>query len=397
MRGVTQFLIISLGVPFILLSVLEIGARTIDLPSKFKTKKNLKLEMPTWMLQDANALAREKDLIAEPDSLEWLSLFEPGSGYRVRMIPNTERRVKNTFSLIPEDKNTRYLVKSNSIGFRSGEIQKQKAPGTYRILVFGDSSSFGWGADQNESFSALLPQEIQKLNSSTVKIELGNFAIPGDSSAYGRLIFDTFASKYNPDLVILGFGANDAKAVPVSHTSQVERFKSQEKLQKIAQILDMSALVRSLKELLSSLSEKPTPVNAVRVEAVSRPDYIRNLDSMSKEAQKNSSADVLILNLCTPAHYSKAAKGVAKNDKLLYFNGQKFLKRSLTDIVKGRLEPEMVNAMRAKYGRALKQKKLFYITSDGCHPNALGHKLLAKELAKKLMPIMKAKIEGKRI
>src|SRR3954469_7158452 len=37
-------------------------------------------------------------------------------------------------------------VKINSLGLRNREISPKKPPGTYRIVVLGDSTTLGWGA-----------------------------------------------------------------------------------------------------------------------------------------------------------------------------------------------------------------------------------------------------------
>ena len=386
--SIPAILFLSLGFPLILLGGIELIARVIDLPSKLTKQQPLRLEMPTWMLHDANALQREPQMWSNPESLAWLSMFEPGDGYRVRMFPGIERRIKNTFSLIPEDKAKTYLVRSNSLGFRSDEITTIKDKNTYRILIFGDSSSFGWGVDQDRMFSALLKNELAAAaNQVGKKIEVGNFAIPGDSSAYGQLLFDTFAHQFDPDLVILGFGANDAKIVSVPHTDQVARFRSAHTLQSAVNILRMSALFRSL-QALAQPTGKPSTTPAKKMAAVSLHDYIQNLGEMYDAAASMGDAKTLLLNLCTPAPYSKAARTTAKEKKALYFNGQSFLKKQLKKIVAHQVEPELVDEMEKEYPASLKSNRLFYITSDGCHPNKIGHALVAKELADRIRPLI---------
>lgn len=366
-------------VPAFFLCLLEGSARVLELVGVAGSKQSapMALEMPTWMLHDANAMARATP---SKDAFDWLNLFVEGQGYRVHLIPNTTREVKNTFSLIPADASRRYRITSNSIGFRGPNITPEKDPTTFRILVFGDSSSFGWGVNAEDSWSVLLQQALEE-RAGGQKIEVANFAIPGDSSAYGRLIFDTFAPRYQADLVILGFGANDAKRVSVSHTDQVAKFERTEGLLEIAKVLKHSALYRVLDNLLQRSKQPASASNRQKVAAVNQHDYAANLSYMGNKAKELGSANALFLALCTPNNYARVARTEAKQGGFLWFNGQTQLIRQLPEIESGKLYPEYVQQMQVSYPEDLERNRLFYITSDGCHPNELGHRFVADRLA----------------
>ena len=382
-----QKVLLSLGVPAILLFIIEGCSQIILLSGALTPKSNpatpTQLEMPTWMMQDANALARSAPT---PDSLAWLSLFVEGDGFRVKMTPNTSRLVKNTFSLIPQDATKEYLIRSNSLGFRGPDLPPVKASDTYRIAVFGDSSSFGWGVNYEDSWSGLLQSQLQP-SVQNKKIEVVNFAIPGDSSAYGRLLFDKYAPQSKPDLVILGFGANDAKDVLTSHTSQVERFEKKKGLVKLAGLLKYSATYRILEKLLTKLQKKTALKQkrdiSHRVQAVTPLEYATNLRFMVDSATTMQSKSML-LALCTPNNYARVARGVAREKKSLWLNGQTQLLKALPEIESGEIFPELVAEMKSEYPEALAKNRLFYVTSDGCHPNKLGHRFVAEKIAETL-------------
>jgi lysophospholipase L1-like esterase len=340
-----------------------------------KPKQPMQLEMPTWMLQDANAVARAAP---SADAIDWLNLFKEGNGFRVNLAPNISHFVKNTFSLIPADRDQRYLIQSNSLGFRSPELMSEKAPNTFRIAVFGDSSSFGWGVNAEDSWSALLRSQLQGRFPGK-QIELVNFAIPGDSSAYGRLLFDTFAAKAKADLVILGFGANDAKGVFTSHTEQVARFQGKAGLVTAASWFRLSAMYRLLE---TALAPRPGPpaLNRKRVPAVAPSDYVSNLSYMATRNQELGGQNSLLLTLCTPNSYARRARTLARQSNFLWFNGQAQLIKALPQIQAGKLYPEYVQRMTSRYPEDLARNRFFYITSDGCHPNELGHRFVADRL-----------------
>jgi lysophospholipase L1-like esterase len=383
-----QKILLSVGVPCVLLLILEGSARLLLLTGvgAAPAAQPVALEMPTWMMKDANAIARAKP---SKDALDWLSMFVEGDGYRVRLIPNAHKSVKNTFSLISADRERRYEIAANALGFRGPLVTPEKGPNTFRIVVFGDSSSFGWGVNAEDSWWMLLQQELQK-HYPEKTIEVANFAIPGDSSAYGKLIFDTFAPQYQSDVVILGFGANDAKDVFTSHTEQVSRFTQKRSLLKVVAVLQKSALVTLLKGLLpgskpsgaSSLAAgKSTPS---RVRAVSVRDYGRNMITMAQSAEVLGSKEVIFLGLCTPPSYARKARLGAQKNGFLWLNGQSQLVKLLPHIQKGELYPDYVERMERAYSDDLKRNELFYVTSDGCHPNELGHRYVADQLVELL-------------
>lgn len=371
-----QALLLSTVVPAVLLLMLELGARGVEfvLPKESGPQA---LEMPTWMLQDANATRRPK---VSKEDLEWLTLFTEGDGFRVSLIPNSSKEVKNTFSLIPVDRNKKRLVRANSIGFRGPDVTPQKAPGTFRILVFGDSSSFGWGVNAEESWTELLRQSLQARHPE-IRFEVANFAIPGDSSAYGRLLFDTFAPRYQSDLVILGFGANDAKPVATGHTEQVSRFRENQKLLKIQSALKRSALYRVMQRLLSSKAgSSQQGADVVTKPAVSPAEYAENLRYMASRAQELGNKETLFLTICTPGNYSREARIAARRSNALSFNAQGQLIHLIPKIKRGEAYPEYLKEMEASYPAFLRRNDRFYVTSDGCHPNELGHRFVADQL-----------------
>lgn len=379
----TQKLVLSLGMPLLTLVILELACRAFNVPKWLaKPSGNMVLDMPTWMLHDVNARIRSTRLSQDPASIDWLSLFEEGQGYRLRMIPGISKRITNTFSQIEYDKQSQYLVQANSLGFRGAELTREKASGSFRILIFGDSSTFGWGVNQDEMYSSVLQRRLRELIPGH-EIEVGNFAIPGDSSEYGKLVFDAFAPLYEADVIILGFGANDAKAVYTTHTSQVDKFRSNSSIYALNRVLRQSSLAESLHALLvgqpsagvSGSEPAKLPV------AVKKKRYQNNLKYMANSSLGAGSSAVVILNVCTPAKYAKSAGNLAREEGYLYLNGQRYLLSLLQNIKQRKVFPEYVKEMQQLYGDDLKRNELFHITSDGCHPNKLGHRLIGEALA----------------
>ena len=100
-------------------------------------------------------------------------------------------------------------VSINSLGFRDYEYSMKKSNNTFRIIIVGDSMTFGDGVLINETFSKVLEKKLNKF--SNMKYEVLNFGVPGYNIMQ---VFGTIKYKiknYDPDILIYAFFYNDPK------------------------------------------------------------------------------------------------------------------------------------------------------------------------------------------
>jgi lysophospholipase L1-like esterase len=91
---------------------------------------------------------------------------------------------------------------TNSRGLRDGEHQIQKPAGTERVVVLGDSFTWGWGVNDGEVY----PRRMEEHLRATEVINLGVTAFAlRDSIVY----FKREGLQYEPDVVVVGFCLND--------------------------------------------------------------------------------------------------------------------------------------------------------------------------------------------
>ena len=376
MRDLTLKVLIATIIPAFFLLLIE-GAARIFLVYAPATMAPQLLQMPTWMATDQNAQTAGQKVKVGKQDLEWMSLFEEGEGFRVRLKPGIDIRLPNTFSTLPNDDT--FLLRSNSLGFRGPELSPGRNSDKIRVLVFGDSSSFGWGVDQDKTFSTLLESQLSsKLGR---PVEVGNFAMPGDSSAYGKLIFEKFAPQFPADIVIFGFGANDAKTAYVTHSAQVHKYKDTSWLNSIASIARGSAAYRLVEH--KARFGKP-PSGPPTQHGVPVKEYGENLKSMADTAKTLGAKQTMILELCTPSRYVKEAMKAATASHSEFLNGQELLINAIEDLKAHRLYPEDVVAYEARFMDSLRSNDRFYVTSDMCHANTIGHRLLAEKITERL-------------
>jgi len=91
----------------------------------------------------------------------------------------------------------------NSEGFRNREHNINKSNQTYRILIIGDSFTFGQGMrDIKQVYPSLLEKYLNE-NSQKYKYEIINFGVPGYNSICKINLLKEKGLKYRPDIVII--------------------------------------------------------------------------------------------------------------------------------------------------------------------------------------------------
>jgi lysophospholipase L1-like esterase len=115
-----------------------------------------------------------------------------------------------------------HKVTYNRFGFREREFAVPKPVGTFRIMVLGDSLTWGTGLALKERYTdrleALLKSDVPQLD-----VEVLNFGLSGRSTVSERDILKRLHSKVDPNLIIVGFCFNDPQ--PKSQNYSVERMR----------------------------------------------------------------------------------------------------------------------------------------------------------------------------
>ena len=100
-------------------------------------------------------------------------------------------------------------VKINSLGLRDNrEYSLEKAPGTVRLLVLGDSVTFGHGSVYEHTYPALLEQKLHAWRPD-VDWQVWNAAVPGYNTSQELAQLLEVGPRFQPDVVIVGFFEND--------------------------------------------------------------------------------------------------------------------------------------------------------------------------------------------
>lgn len=95
-------------------------------------------------------------------------------------------------------------VTTNSLGYRGKEIAFDKKPGTKRILVLGDSFTFGVGIRDEETYPYQLEQVLKEKGYSNAEVVNAGYADAFSPDSY-YLYLKERGIKLAPDIVLVGF------------------------------------------------------------------------------------------------------------------------------------------------------------------------------------------------
>ncbi len=132
-----------------------------------------------------------------------LPRFVTDPGYGVRW--NTAR--VDTRHYVPGEYDVR--VTTNAVGLRGPrEYPVARTPGTRRILLLGDSFTFGFGVEDDEVVSAALEHRLNATAPAN-GAEVINMAVSGFGQAEELVTWQARGRQYRPDVVVILYFDND--------------------------------------------------------------------------------------------------------------------------------------------------------------------------------------------
>lgn len=109
-------------------------------------------------------------------------------------------------------------VSINRQGLRGRDLATPKPPGTVRILMLGDSVTFGWGAAEEDTTSAAL-EKLLNAGGGEIAYEVVNAGVGNTNTAMQVAYLNHGGLQLQPDVVILNYFINDAEPTPTRKSS----------------------------------------------------------------------------------------------------------------------------------------------------------------------------------
>ena len=255
------------------------------------------------------------------------------------------------------------LVKINSKGFRDKEYSVSKDKNTFRMLVLGDSSTFGVGVNSfTKTYHSLLEEKLNKSKDSDKNYEIINGGVTGYTSSQGLNIYKHKFAKYEPDVVTFYFGINEVISRFYMDDKQIMRVnKSNKKEILIGSILGKLESYRLLSKITLNIKTRFLG----KVPRVSLEDYGKNIIEMNEICKKNGSRFLLI----SPLLRNQGYEDMRKQKIIIY-------RKKLEDISKKHNIPLLTIELLTEKSNVSNAQ--FF--SDSVHPNEQGNIVLMEAL-----------------
>jgi lysophospholipase L1-like esterase len=384
-----QKLLLAVISPLVFLLLAEGAIRLLGVNTDLARNKNFKIGVPVWLLADQNWVHNVNYRLGAAQGVDaadvaWLAHFEEARYIQYRLKPRIDIQAVNPFNDTDVRKNITFRITSNSQGFRTKEFAPKK-PGTFRIVTLGDSGTFGWGVDAASTWQLLLEK---RLDSAASRVEVLNLGISGHTTRHGLNVLRHYAWDLKPDLIVISYGANDARYVRQTVDSALA--PDDTFLGGIRWTLLKLKTVQLLRKWIFSLHDPLEPTVKVHspdvdpsagLRAVPPGRYEANLRTMIAEARQRG-VTVVLLSLCVPPEYNRIMAGIAQDECVPFIDGKQFFLDRFEDVRDGRAFAKEMATVRSIYGdESLARDSWLYVTSDGCHPNPVGTNIIADALA----------------
>lgn len=254
------------------------------------------------------------------------------------------------------------IIKINSKGFRDKEYNIKKDKNTIRIIVLGDSSTFGIGVDSlSKTYHSLLEKNLNNNYNSKKNFEVINGGVTGYTSYQGLQLYKNKFAKYNPDIVTFYFGINDPIDRFYLNDKQIIDINNSKNIKNINNYMtDSSAFYRLVSKIILNYKIK----SSNKVQRVSLEDYRKNIIELN-ELCKNNGA---VLMLISPPLNNK--KYDTRKEKIINY------RKELERISKQHNIP-LLTIKRLTEKSKINNHMFF---SDSVHPNEHGNKILMQAL-----------------
>jgi lysophospholipase L1-like esterase len=105
-------------------------------------------------------------------------------------------------------------VSINSHGLRDREYPVEKAPGVVRVVMSGDSTTFGWGVPIEQTVAKILERQLNATAAPGRRFEVLNAGVGNYDTVQEYTHYLTYDRQFHPDMVVLEYFINDAEPVP---------------------------------------------------------------------------------------------------------------------------------------------------------------------------------------
>jgi lysophospholipase L1-like esterase len=274
------------------------------------------------------------------------------------------------------------FYKLNSKRLRDREFSYVTQDNVFRVLVLGDSNTFGQGIkDHKDTYPKLLEKKLNNNNNNNNKeditYEIINAGVRGFGTKDELNYWNKEGIKYNPDLVIIAYFFDDLGGWSSFNGTLPSSFKGKTNLLNDRSYLYFFFNYRIVKRLYEFWNYKlPTFLNKNTIN--NDKNYLRELrthisvfNKLIKSIKDNQSVPLVII--LPDWFYEPDYSQEYVRQKFEEFQKQKYIiNKTLEEQGKDYLKIENINRLRKKMN--------LIVNKDDPHPNEKAHEIIADEI-----------------
>jgi lysophospholipase L1-like esterase len=252
---------------------------------------------------------------------------------------------------------------ANSWGFRAPEFTLAQPPDTVRVVIVGDSITWGQGVAMDETFWAVLERELTtELRRRRLKVEVIPLAVCGSRLVDNVIRLEVLGQRLSPDLVVVQYFPNDLEDRPV--------FRRRDILEEMGRQSSLVRAVRMVRDRDAFWDQL-----AAHTDPASREwrQFAAAADALGAWSREHSVP--VVVPAFPPTDLRPNGGNFDAYRDLAEF--EPLLRPPLKALEEAGLH---VIDLRAALGREAGHRFLCVSTTDG-HPNALAHRITGRALA----------------
>ncbi|ESQ17157.1 MAG: SGNH/GDSL hydrolase family protein [Thiohalocapsa sp. PB-PSB1] len=281
------------------------------------------------------------------------------------------------FTLSPHSERTEitkdftYTMNTNSLGFRSKEIQGKQRD-EYRVMLIGDSMLWGVGVEESNMVSSIIEEQGKSLPSKNKELSVYNYSVSGYNTVQELSVAGAYLDLLQPDHIILGFFiANDIIPNAIAYINSEGNYSTSAEMElKIKQELK-SKLEKISHSIILRIVALDVYIPRVRYQIAVSDDVISKSYALLTEFNRLSESNEVRFSVVIFYPRDSVQGGMVGR----WSNSKQAGKMIHEFCQKNSIE----SLDLLKYMNTVEHRNSYFFENDG-HPNEMGNHVIAKAI-----------------